>query len=358
MNLVNNNEKQIIRKLLIWYKKNKRNLPWRILSKNSLPNPYYIMVSEFMLQQTTVNSVIRKFNEFVKIWPNIKSLSKAKEVQILKIWSGLGYYVRAKNLLRSIKIISRNNNNFIPKTYNDLIKLPGIGDYTAKAILGIAYNKPVMPVDTNIKRIITRVYGLSKPITLIKDDILYYSTKLISKKQTNNLVQAFMDYGSLICLPNRPKCKECILISHCIAFKKNLTNLIPAKNKKSKIKPQKMTRAYVILNDQKEILVRRRSSLGMLQSMLEVPNDRWEVNNKLLRKDHVAELVSKKYSIINDKFIYSFSHFDLIVKIFYTLIKKRKIKNHFWISLKKIPQSGMPTIMKKIISIYKSSIER
>ncbi len=358
MKLVNKKEKQIINKLLIWYKTNQRILPWRVLFKNNLPNPYYVMISEFMLQQTTVNSVIPKFNKFIKIWPNIKSLSIAKEAHILKVWSGLGYYARAKNLFKSIKIISKSNKNVVPNEYNNLIQLPGIGDYTAKAILGIAYNISVMPVDANIERIISRIYGLSKPIINIKYDILNCATKLISKKQTSNLIQAFMDYGSLICLPNKPKCNKCIISTQCIAFKKNITELIPLKKKKTKIKLQKVTRAYIIINECKEILVRRRAPFGMLQSMLEVPNDKWVTNNKLLKKDKIATLVSKKYYIIKNKFIYSFSHFDLVVKIYYTSVKKRKIKNHFWISLNKIPQSGMPTIMKKLTRVYQSSIKR
>ena len=226
MSLANKKEKQIISKLLSWYKKNKRILPWRILLKKDLPNPYYVMISEFMLQQTTVNSVIPKFNEFIQKWPNLKNLSIVREDSILKIWSGLGYYARAKNLLKSIKFISKNHHNTVPNNYNDLIQLPGIGDYTAKAILGIAYNQPVMPVDANIERIIARIYGLSNPSTSIKSDILHYASQLTSKKHTSNFVQALMDYGSLICLPNKPKCNICIMSLHCIAFKKNLTKII------------------------------------------------------------------------------------------------------------------------------------
>ena len=139
-------------KLLGWYKKNKRILPWRKLDKKKLPNPYYVLVSEFMLQQTTVNTVISRFKDFIKIWPNLKKLSMVNENQILQFWSGLGYYARAKNLLNSAKIISHKFNNIVPDNYYDLIDLPGVGDYTAKAILGIGYNKSVMPVDANIKR--------------------------------------------------------------------------------------------------------------------------------------------------------------------------------------------------------------
>ena len=140
--------------LLSWYKINKRILPWRKLGNNNLPKPYYVLISEFMLQQTTVNTVLKKFKEFIILYPNFKKLSIINEGKILQIWSGLGYYARAKNLLKSAKIIKAKYKNIIPHDYNQLITLPGIGDYTAKAILGIGYNKSVMPIDANIERVL------------------------------------------------------------------------------------------------------------------------------------------------------------------------------------------------------------
>ena len=198
---------------------------------------------------------------------------------------------------------------------------------------------------------------MSKSISNISKKIKNNSTKLISKKKSSNLIQAFMDYGSLICLPNKPKCSECIISSYCKAFKSNLTHVIPLKRKKPSKKLQKNTRAYIIINEYKEVLVRRRSSSGMLPSMLEIPNDNWATNEKLLRKDRAVKLASKKFSKVIDKLNYSFSHFDLMVKIFYTSIRKRKIENHYWIPLNKVTQSGMPTIMKKIIKKYQNSIK-
>ena len=159
-------------KLLSWYKKNKRILPWRKLDKKKIPNSYYVLVSEFMLQQTTVNTVISRFKDFIKKWPNLKKLSMINENKILQFWSGLGYYARAKNLLNSAKIISLKFNNIVPDNYNELIGLPGVGDYTAKAILGIGYNKSFMPVDANIERMFARIYGLNQSINFVGSHIL------------------------------------------------------------------------------------------------------------------------------------------------------------------------------------------
>ena len=339
-------------KLLCWYKKNKRILPWRKLDKKKLPNSYYVLVSEFMLQQTTVNTVISRFKGFIKKWPNIKKLSMINENQILQFWSGLGYYARAKNLLNSAKIISLKFNNIVPDNYNDLIDLPGIGDYTAKAILGIGYNKSVMPVDANIKRILARLYGLEKLINLINKKITSLSKFYASKKQSSNLIQAFMDYGSIICVPRNPKCGACIIAKECIANQKKITNIIPKKIKSKKTRMKKYTRAYIIINGSKEILVRRRATKGMLPSMLEIPNDKWVAEKKLLVKDSSVSLFQKKFTKCKP-FIYSFSHFDLAIEIYFTKERKRKIKKHDWILLNNIDKIGMPTVMKKIVEVAK-----
>ena len=162
-------------KLLDWYKINKRILPWRKLDNSNLPRPYYVFISEFMLQQTTVSAVLKKFKEFITLYPSFKKLSIINENQILQLWSGLGYYARAKNLLKSAKIINKKFKNVIPQDYDQLIDLPGIGDYTAKAILGIGYNKSVMPIDANIERVLARLYGLTKPLPSIKKKNILFS---------------------------------------------------------------------------------------------------------------------------------------------------------------------------------------
>ena len=345
-------ETYIESKILKWYRYNTRKLPWRKKFGKKLPNPYYIFVSEFMLQQTTVNAVIPRFNDFISNWSNIEELSKIKESQILKFWSGLGYYARARNLLKSIKLIAKKHDYKIPKEYNLLIKLPGVGDYTAKAIQGIAYNQPVMPIDANIKRIIARIYSITQPL----NDTIFQREKIksnfISIKNSSSFIQALMDYGSAICLPNAPKCSECIIREHCNAFKKKLTNKIPAKKIKNNLKPKKYTRAYLIVNEFNEILIRRRPSKGMLQSMIEIPNDLWIENKKNLIRDNLIKLFSLKLSKLREKIIYSFSHFDLCIEIYFTKVRKKRFKNYQWLSLGKVDNFGFPTVMKKIIQTY------
>ena len=343
-------EKEINSYLLSWYKKNKRQLPWRKLESNNLPNPYYILVSEYMLQQTTVKTVTKRFENFISNWPTIEHLSKISEKTILNFWSGLGYYSRAINLLRTAKIIQKEFNGVIPENYDQLITLPGIGDYTAKAILGIAYNKPVIPLDSNIERIIARIYAIKLPIAKIKDKLKLKSKKFISKNSSTYLIQAFMDYGSMVCIPRNPDCDNCQLKSQCLAKKKNLQKVIPVKFNSQSKKKKKYTRAYIFLNEKNEILVRRRPSKGMLPSMLEVPNDEWQISKTKLVHDKLVKNFKKNLKY-KGHVEYSFSHFELQTKVFFKIIEKNNFPKSQWIKKEKIEKSGLPTVMKKIVQV-------
>jgi len=338
-------------KILRWYKYNARKLPWRSKKNNNLPKPYFVFVSEFILQQTTVNAAVPKFNEFVYKWPNLDKFSKIKEKTVLKFWAGLGYYNRARNILKSSKIISKFYGGIIPSSYDDLIKLPGVGDYTAKAIQGIAFNKQVMPIDANIKRIIERIYCIISPLKNKEAKIYKHAQKLISKKKSSDFIQALMDYGSKICLPKSPNCKICVISNHCLGYKKNKINIIPYKiNNKSII--IKYTRAYIIFNEFDEILVRYRSSSGMLPAMLEIPNDKWVYEKRKLKKEIIIRNIKSKLIKLEKNIIYSFSHFNLNIDIYYCKINKRYLSDLKWLPLSKYNNSGMPTVMKKVIKEY------
>ena len=345
------NQEILVKKFLIdWYSSNARVLPWRKKNKKNSHNPYFVCVSEYMLQQTTVNTVNNKFNDFILKWPTVNKLAQTSESTILKFWSGLGYYSRARNLLKSAKIINKNFKNKIPQNYDELINLPGIGDYTAKAILGIGFNKSVMPLDANIERILVRLHGIKKPISKVKSKLKDLGNKFISDKYSSNLIQSFMDYGSEVCLPRNPKCDICGIKQFCQSYKKNLQLKIPVKLRKKTIKPIKYTRAYVVVNEKNEILVRIRPNKGMLASMLEVPNDAWVKNKKLLIIDQDIKQIKKKLKS-KGFFEYSFSHFDLETEIFYGNIKKARLSNGNWIKKSTYSNSRMPTIMKKIVEL-------
>ena len=197
-------------KILAYYENNKRDLPWRTKQDNN-QNPYLTLVSEIMLQQTQVNTVLGYYEKFIKKWPNLNSLAKADIEDVLTMWSGLGYYSRAKNLLKAAQIISEKHNGVIPNKFEDLIRLPGIGQYTASAIISFAFGGYSVVMDTNIKRFIIRVNGLNKKEILNNRKVNEIGKQMFPKSNSGKYAQAIMDFSSDICTKRNPSCSKCIL---------------------------------------------------------------------------------------------------------------------------------------------------
>jgi len=202
------------KKILAWYDNSKRNLPWRV-SKKSPKNLYYRLLSEFMLQQTQVKTVIPYFKKFTNKYKSLEALSNINEKEILKSWEGLGYYRRAKNLLAAAKIIVRQYNSKLPNTLNELKKLPGIGDYTANALLGLVYDKPTIAVDGNVKRIFARYLNKKESKINFTKLIDLNKKSLFNTERNADFVEAIMEFGALICKPKDPKCEYCCLNKSC-----------------------------------------------------------------------------------------------------------------------------------------------
>ena len=212
-------EKIITKKILKWYDLNKRSLPWR--KKVSLKKKqYYTLISEFMLQQTQVSTVIPFFNRFIKSVPNLEILSKINEKKLIKLWEGLGYYSRARNLKKTAQIIIKNFYGKLPNNFEDLLTLPGVGNYTANAILAIAFNKPNIPVDGNIERVLKRYLYLRKEKEIQKDNLVQKKTIFGTSLRSSDYAQALMELGALICKPINPICNQCPIRKNCKSFKK------------------------------------------------------------------------------------------------------------------------------------------
>lgn len=232
--------------LLKWYLINKRDLPWR---KNK--DPYSIWISEIILQQTRVSQGTQYYNNFMKRFPNIEELSISKESEVLKLWQGLGYYNRAINLHKTSKEIFNNLKGIFPSRYEDLIKLKGIGDYTASAISSICFDEYNPVVDGNVLRFLSRYYGIKDPIDSKKTQskVKEIGKKLIDKTESpGDFNQAMMEFGALICTPF-PDCNTCPLSSRCVALDKNEVEKLPVKLKKKKIKERFLN--YIVLIDKK-----------------------------------------------------------------------------------------------------------
>jgi len=242
------------KKLIEWFQINKRDMPWR-----NNPSPYRVWISEVMLQQTTVATVCDYFINFMERFPNLEILSQAKEEEVLLLWAGLGYYSRAKNILKTAKIIGSEKN--FPSNLNELKKLPGIGDYTAAAITSIAYNIPDYLIDTNVDRVLGRVYALNRQENDFKKKLSNYASDLIDRiynKQSESIFiwnQALMEIGALICKVNQVNCEQCPLNDDCLAFKSANPLVYPGKKLKIKLN-HKIEYTKVIKNQNNIVLTK------------------------------------------------------------------------------------------------------
>ncbi len=228
------NNKSIPNKILHWYDNNKRNLPWR-KKVSQKQREYNTLISEFMLQQTQVKTVIPYFNNFLKKIPNFKTLSKVSDGELLKLWEGLGYYSRAQNLKKTAIQVMKEFNGHLPNTIEELKSLHGVGDYTSKAILSIAFNKKVIPLDGNVERILKRTLYLKKENQLSKDFLNSKIDFFSLSGRASDYSQAIMEIGALICKPKSPLCIICPIKKNCLAYKKNDFEINKV-NKKTKTK--------------------------------------------------------------------------------------------------------------------------
>ena len=323
------------KKILYWYDNNKRILPWR--KKCSLKQKeYFTIVSEFMLQQTQVTTVIPYFNNFMKYIPNIEILAKIKEDKLLKYWQGLGYYSRAKNLQKSAKIIVKNYNGRLPQNFEELKKLPGIGDYTASAISAIAFNRQLIPLDGNIERLLKRILNL-KTDSDIKKENLHKKKKIFGvSSRSSDYVQALMEIGSLLCKPKNPHCEKCPIIKNCLSFK-NKNFVIKKKNKKI---INKFYLATLYRNNDQVLLIR---------------NDRFKFLKNLLifPMKEVSQLDSSFRA--KKKLNLKMSNMNMNIYIDFSKTKK-KLKNGLWIEQKKLQNYMIPTFTKKIFDLAKHNL--
>jgi len=249
-----------------WYLVNKRDLPWRKTS-----DPYKIWISEIILQQTRVAQGINYYTRFISEFPTVYDLANAKEDNVLKMWQGLGYYTRARNLHYTAKYIVNNYKGVFPNDFKTIVSLKGIGNYTAAAIASIAFNLPHAAVDGNITRVISRYFGITMPIDSEKgkSDIQEIASDLISTRNAGLHNQAFMEFGALQCVPKSPDCNSCPVNDNCYAANHNLTEKIPLKTKK--VKQSTRYFYYYIIQSQNSILLEKRTKNDIWKSLHQFP---------------------------------------------------------------------------------------
>lgn len=254
-------------KLLDWYEINKRDLPWR-----SRKDPYAIWLSEIILQQTRIEQGLSYYTSFIETYPTVSDLANANEEAILNLWQGLGYYSRARNLHHTAQTVVQQGNGVFPESHKELLKLKGVGDYTASAISSICFNEPQAVVDGNVYRVLSRIFGINTPInsTLGIKEFKQLAQKLIDKHQPGEFNQALMEFGAIQCKPKNPKCEVCIFQSNCVAFRQNIVQYLPVKTQKNKVRNRYFNYLVIHSKDAKT-LVEKRTKNGIWKNLYQFP---------------------------------------------------------------------------------------
>ena len=334
----------MVNQLLKWYHENKRDLPWRKTS-----DPYKIWVSEIILQQTQIQTGTKYYNTFITRFPNVRSLALAKEIDVLKIWEGLGYYTRAINMLYTAKKIHADYHGVFPCKYEDLMKLKGIGPYTASAISSICYNEKKAVVDGNVYRVLTRLYNIQIPINSNagKKKIQELADRLIPKKNPGAYNQAIMDFGSIHCKKNNPKCNICPLKKDCKAIKLDLVKILPIKKLSKKIIFRYFN--YLFITDNKYFLIKQRETNDIWKKLYELPliESKGEINIQQLKKSEYLN----QFNINSIKYQYKtqhiLSHQKLIITFWEVKTNNRLINNRYIkINTKDIKKYPFPKPLK------------
>ena len=328
--------------LIKWYNLNKRNLPWR-----NTVDPYKIWISEIILQQTRVEQGLPYYNKFILNFPNVLMLSQAKEERVLKLWQGLGYYSRARNLHFTSKYITEKLKGEFPKNYTDLIKLRGIGKYTASAISSFAYNEKKAVLDGNVFRVLSRYFGIYDAIdsTLGLKIFEEISFKNLPNKNINTYNQSIMEFGALQCKPVSPNCKKCPLSFKCWAFLNKKISSLPVKKKKI-IKKERFLN-FLILASDKFIYIEKRIKKDIWKNLYQFPlfedsNLNFTPPEELIKKSVLLKKTEIKHILTHQKLNVVFWH--------YNLNKLEKNKKYKIIEIKKIEEYPVPKIIENYIA--------
>ena len=321
----------VTKKILKWYDFNKRPLPWR---KNVYfqKRQYYTLVSEFMLQQTQVVTVIPFFKRFIKHVPNLKALAKVQNKKLIKLWEGLGYYSRVRNLKKTAQIVIKRFNGKLPNNFDDLILLPGIGNYTASAILAIAFNKPYIPLDGNIERVLKRYLYLKKDKEILKDNLIQKRSIFGISSRSSDYAQALMELGALICKPTNPLCDQCPISNKCKSLQKRDFEL----TKSIKKNIDKYFLLKVFKKDQRYLLIKN-TKFNFLKNLTIFPME------ELFNPKNFSENLNFKLSNMN-----------MNIKIQY-LKSSRKFQAPYWVDEKKLDNYMLPSFTKKVVKYLENN---
>lgn len=335
--------------LLAWYDRHARVLPWRVSPAKRavgvVPDPYRVWLSEVMLQQTTVAAVKPYFETFVTNWPTVDDLASADIDDVMRAWAGLGYYSRARNLKAAAEAIAADGR--FPDNAAELMRLPGIGRYTAAAIAAIAFDEPVAVVDGNVERVIARLYTINEPLPAAKARMTTLQSDLTPIDRPGDYAQAMMDLGAMICTPKRPACALCPLGEWCKAATDGRPEAYPVKAPKAE-RPTRYGIAYVARRTDGAVLLRRRLPKGLLGGMAEVPGSAWTSDPLASGSGAPFEAAWREAPVW---VVHVFTHFRLELAVLSAELPNdtHAPVGHWWSSAEELPQEALPSVMKKAI---------
>ena len=342
-------------RLLARYDASGRTLPWRIRpedrAKGVVADPYKVWLSEIMCQQTTVVSAAPYWQKFLDKWPRVGDLAAAPRDDVLAAWAGLGYYARARNLHKCANMIVDEFGGKFPSTEAELLKLPGIGPYTAAAIACICFGEAATVVDGNVERVISRVFKIDEPLPKSKTLIRARASQLTDPKRPGDYAQAIMDLGSKTCKPKNPKCDACPWAFGCLAFQAAQAEDYPKKLPKKK-RPTRYG-AVFFLEDEGAVLLRQRPDKGLLGGMMELPGTDWTEEKPSVDQWLKQAPLKRNWEAVDDQIVHVFTHFTLKLQIFRSVgaYKTDGVRVH----LDDLSNHALPTVMMKAINVAGAS---
>jgi len=335
--------------LLDWYDQNRRDLPWRA-KMGVRPDPYHVWLSEIMLQQTRVETVVRYYERFLKRFPTMHKLARAPLGDVLQAWAGLGYYARARNLHACARRVVEEYGGCFPGTEEALRELPGIGAYTAAAIAAIAFCQKATPVDGNIERVVARLFRLETPLPGAKSELQQLASTLTPNDRAGDFAQSMMDLGSTICTPKNPSCQLCPWRRNCAAYDTANPESYPRRAPKIEGKVRRGA-AFVVLRADSSILLRKRPERGLLGGMTEVATTEWSSEFSDNNAMKSAPLKSK-WRRLPGYVRHAFTHFPLELTVYVTEVARtvRAPKGEKFVKIENLAGEALPSLMRKVIA--------
>jgi len=333
--------------LLDWYDVYGRDLPWRVRG-GARPDPYRVWLSEIMLQQTTVTTVSPYFVEFLRRWPRLEDLAQAPLDDVLHAWQGLGYYARARNMLRAARKLIEHHGGEFPQDEATLLKLPGIGPYSAAAIAAIAFDRPATILDGNVERVIARLRQVEAPLPAAKRELRRLADEITPPKRPGDYAQAIMDLGATICKPKKPACVICPWRRACRAHKAGVQAFLPKKTQKPK-RPLRHGVAYWASRGDGNILLRRRPEKGLLGGLMEIPTGEWRDTPWPSAAARRAAPAEAQWRALPGVVSHGFTHFRLEITVYAGKVDGRTKSVGIWCPRENFADQALSTLSRKII---------